>query len=151
MSGVHALSVEECWSHLNGTDVGRIGFDIGRGPRIHPVNYTVVDGGIVVRTEPGTELARCVALFSAGKTVAFEVDRLDDDRREGWSVLVGGRVAEVSRDAAGGPKALPDSWADGTRDHLIRIQPVEITGRRLGRPRTPEVGPRSRPAVPSSS
>jgi hypothetical protein len=51
----------------------------------------------------------------------------------GWSVLVGGRISEVDpaeadRVAGAWP---PEPWPTGNREMLVRITPVEVTGRRL--------------------
>jgi hypothetical protein len=55
----------------------------------------------------------------------------------GWSVLVKGRAAEVTD-----PFELADvtrlplrPWAPGAKDHWIRIEPREVTGRSISRRR----------------
>ena len=47
-----------------------------------PVNYLVIDGGMVLRT-------------GAETSASFEVDRIGDASREGWSVLLTGRAGPV--------------------------------------------------------
>jgi len=128
MPVITPLTVDECWRALEGTDLGRIGFDLGRGPRIHPVNFVLDGRSVLVVTGEDTELALFEELFSAGATVAFEADEVDRASRTGWSVLLGGRLARVAHD-----EPVPDlrPWADGDRTQLLRIAPVEVTGRRL--------------------
>jgi uncharacterized protein len=128
------LTRDTCWRLLAGTVTGRVGFDLGRGPRIHPVNHSVDGQTIILRTADGSELAMFSDLFQKGALVAFEVDLIDQQHHAGWSVLVNGRLsqvddAEVHRLARG---VAPRPWADGRRDRLLRITPVAITGRRLG-------------------
>ena len=135
-----ALAVDQCWRLVRDKVVGRVGFDVGRGPRIHPINYAVVDDTIVVRTSEDSELALFSELFSAGALIAFEVDHLNYELHQGWSVLMSGRVARIDDEEELGRLSRgwsPRPWADGDRDHFVRIAPVEITGRRLGRDESP--------------
>ena len=62
-------------------------------PVVLPVNFALLDGDIVWRSAQGTKLNAA----SAGFVVAFEVDRYEADRREGWSVMVQG-LAHVITD-----------------------------------------------------
>lgn len=128
MSAITPLTVDECWTVLGGTDLGRIGFDLGRGPRIHPVNFVLDGRSVLVVTAEDTELALFEELFSAGAMVAFEADEVDRDSRTGWSVLLGGHLTRVTPHETV-PELRP--WADGDRSQLLRIVPAEITGRRL--------------------
>ena len=65
--------------------------------------------------------------------VAFQADDLDLGLRSGWSVTVVGRCDEVTdtADLARLDKLGLESWAPGTRNHFIRIEPGIVTGRRL--------------------
>ena len=134
MTDLEVLSSDNCWRHLARRVVGRVGFDLGHGPRIHPVNYRLDGRTIVLRTTDGTELARFVELFGAGSLMAFEVDEIDYEWHEGWSVLVEGRVEtvddpdELHRLHA----AWPRPWASGARNLMVRVTPVAVTGRQLG-------------------
>ena len=134
MTDLEVLSSDKCWRHLARRVVGRVGFDLGHGPRIHPVNYRLDGRTIVLRTTDGTELARFVELFGAGSLMAFEVDEIDYEWHEGWSVLVEGRVEtvddpdELHRLHA----AWPRPWASGARNLMVRVTPVAVTGRQLG-------------------
>jgi nitroimidazol reductase NimA-like FMN-containing flavoprotein (pyridoxamine 5'-phosphate oxidase superfamily) len=134
MTDLEVLSPDVCWQHLARRVVGRVGFDLGHGPRIHPVNYRLDGETIVLRTTDGTELARFVELFGAGSLMAFEVDEIDYGWQTGWSVLVEGRAEgvddpdELHRLHA----AWPRPWASGDRNLMIRVTPVAVTGRQLG-------------------
>ena len=52
-----SLTVAECWQHVGSRGVGRIGFDAGSGPRIHPVDYSCDGSDVFVRTASTSELA----------------------------------------------------------------------------------------------
>ncbi|MFI6654837.1 helix-turn-helix domain-containing protein [Streptomyces sp. NPDC050523] len=123
------LSVPECRALLGTRGVGRIAVPTASGPVVVPVNYSLVDGAIVFRTEPGSTPAQ-----ASGCQVAFEVDRIDDAFSRGWSVLVRGHARTVTdpeeaRTLAESARSAP--WAGGQRDTWVRIDPTVITGRRI--------------------
>jgi nitroimidazol reductase NimA-like FMN-containing flavoprotein (pyridoxamine 5'-phosphate oxidase superfamily) len=130
------LSADECWRRVRGNVLGRVGFDVGRGPRIHPMNYAVDGDTVVLRTSQDSELALFDELFADGSRVAFEVDQIDHGRHQGWSVLMDGHLAPVDRGSEPSPTA-PHPWPTGERDVLIRFTPVTVTGRTLGDVGTP--------------
>lgn len=133
MPRLATLTAEECWRRLGVEGVGRIGFNRGRGPRIHPVNYTVVDQVLHVRTDADSEFCDFVTLFAAGAFVAFEVDQLDSVDGDRWSVLVTARVCRSDRETRERllPGKVPVPAPDGPHPVLVRVEPVEITGRQL--------------------
>lgn len=123
------MDAEESWARLDGHGVGRVAVTTAGGPAIVPVNYSVVDGTIVFRTAPG-------ALPSAtvGRQVAFEVDRIDEALRQGWSVLVVGPAEEVVAPEEArrlDERAASRPWAGGDRRVWVRITPDRVTGRRI--------------------
>lgn len=139
MPQARPLSRSECHALLSSGVAGRLALSAPDGPHIVPLNYSVVDGAVVVRTSPYSVLGT----HGRDALVAFETDCFDPDRREGWSVVVRGR-AEVVRDR-GQLDAIrhqwePQPWASGARSLVMRIRLDELTGRRLGR--EPEPGPR---------
>ena len=104
---------------------------MGALPVILPVNYAVVDHGILFRTGRGTKLA--AATHNA--VVAFEADSFAGDGTGGWSVLVRGVCAEVTDpDDLGRMRDVPlDAWvADEDTDRYVRIALTEISGRGFG-------------------
>lgn len=124
------LTDEECAAHLAGGGIGRFAFDSERGPVSLPVNFRSIDGDIVFRTRTGGVLAKAAA---AGTRVGFEVDRIDEAMSEGWSVLVSGRARlvtdgdELERISHIGI----EPWPGGHREAVVRIEPAEVTGRRI--------------------
>jgi len=128
------LDEKECWSRLRMQVVGRVGFDVGRGPRIHPVNYRVDDGRVLLRISEQSELALFVDLFHDGSLLAFEVDEVDHSWHHGWSVLVSGKPRRVvdADELERLAQSWPRPWAPGERDYVLVLEPVEVTGRLLG-------------------
>lgn len=123
------LDDEECWSLLADASVGRLGVIVDGRPEILPVNHGVDGRSVVFRTDYGGKL-RGLARQS---WVAFEADGVDEDREAGWSVLVKGRADEVVDRSEIERLASLDVhfWGVGEKSHWIRIDPVEVTGRRI--------------------
>jgi uncharacterized protein len=124
------LTVNECLDLLSGGVVGRVAFSTRGGPRIVPVNYAMCDDGIVFRTSPYSELGS----HGPGSEAAFEIDHLEYDRQQGWSVVALGRLEALSPDEVddliGGREARP--WAGGHRNFYLKLAWREVSGRRLG-------------------
>ncbi|MET7479295.1 pyridoxamine 5'-phosphate oxidase family protein [Streptomyces sp. NPDC005648] len=123
------LSVPECRSLLATHGVGRIAVPTASGPVVVPVNYSVVEGAIVFRTEAGSTPSQ-----ASGCQVAFEVDRIDDVFSSGWSVLVRGHartVTDPDETHRLSAHARSTPWAGGHRDVWVRVAPLVITGRRI--------------------
>jgi nitroimidazol reductase NimA-like FMN-containing flavoprotein (pyridoxamine 5'-phosphate oxidase superfamily) len=131
--GEHPQLVEldrtECLGLLGRLQVGRMVFTDQTMPMVHPVNFSLDGGDVIVRTSGGGKLAAAV---SRGM-IAFEADELDPDTCTGWSVVVVGH-AEIVNDidelvALAEPADRP--WAPGRTAHVIRIRAERVTGRRL--------------------
>jgi nitroimidazol reductase NimA-like FMN-containing flavoprotein (pyridoxamine 5'-phosphate oxidase superfamily) len=101
-------------------------------PQIFPVNFVVDDRTIVFRTGHGSKLRGLTALPS----VCFEVDEIDLTTATGASVLVMGRAHELdTAEERVSASELPlELWTYGEKSHRIRIEPTEMTGRRINRP-----------------
>jgi nitroimidazol reductase NimA-like FMN-containing flavoprotein (pyridoxamine 5'-phosphate oxidase superfamily) len=119
-----------CKKLLASEVLGRLAVVVGGGPHIFPVNY-VYDGNVIAfRTDPGTKLE------GVGRAPAcFEVDAFDRDTRQGWSVVVHGRLEEIDHYRGAEFDRLRalgiDPWADGDKSHYVRLVPTSITGRRV--------------------
>ena len=129
-TGLERLDREECLRLLGADEVGRLAIvDFGT-PTIFPVNY-VMDGDTpVFRTDPGTKLDD-----GPRSRACFEIDSFDRETRTGWSVIVFGRLEEVTRfddRTHSRVRALPiEPWAGGEKRHWMRVLPDRITGRRI--------------------
>lgn len=129
------LSREDCLALIRGGGIGRVAFDDGEGPTVIPVNYAVDGDAVVFRTSLEGRLNQSLARAMTGAAIriAFEVDDIDLKEQSGWSVLL-----------RGGGQLLPDHerpsqetvvpWVGGDRPVYIRLEPVEVTGRRLHPP-----------------
>ncbi len=126
------LPERECWELLAQARVGRLGVLVDSGPEIYPVNFVVDREALVFRTGPGTKLRG----LDRSPAVCLEVDEISATERTGWSVLVKGAAHEIT-DVEEERRAASldlDLWVVGDRARWVRIQPREVTGRRL-RPR----------------
>lgn len=125
------LSYDKCHELLSGGVVGRAAVCTPSGPRIVPVNYAVVDDSVVFRTTPYSVLGT----YAWNAQLAFEVDHVDYEQQQGWSVVATGRGAMVEDgDELAEIKAFwnPRPWAGGARQLYVRMRWDELSGRRLG-------------------
>jgi nitroimidazol reductase NimA-like FMN-containing flavoprotein (pyridoxamine 5'-phosphate oxidase superfamily) len=131
MSTITELNVDECLSLLEQRQVGRIGLQTESGLQILPVNYVLQGETVVFRTLPYGVIAN----NADGAEVAFEVDTIYDDLRQGWSVLARGtahRIADPGEVRMIREEGGPEPWADGHRSLYFRIEWTDLTGRQVG-------------------
>ena len=125
------LSYSECEAFLRAGITGRVAMSTPGGPQIVPVNYSVVDNAIIVRTSPYSLLGT----YGRDTTLAFEIDHVDHPNQRGWSVVARGR-AEVVHEQAELDHIRrvwePRPWASGVRTLFIRLRWSELSGRQLG-------------------
>jgi hypothetical protein len=133
-SGLEVIDRAECLRLLAGEEVGRLGVVAGGRPEIFPINFALDGDSVIFRTDPGTKLAAAIR-----GPVVFEVDRLDEATHSAWSVIIHGRADHVT--AYGSPGLLHrtahlagNPWSGISREHVLRIVPTTVTGRRI-RPR----------------
>jgi nitroimidazol reductase NimA-like FMN-containing flavoprotein (pyridoxamine 5'-phosphate oxidase superfamily) len=129
-TGIELMDRALCLRLLAADTVGRLAVVSGGAPVILPVNYALDGEAIVIRTAPGTKLD------SAGQMACFEIDAFDRATRHGWSVVVSGVLEEAgvhaSRELMTMHSLDVTPWAEGDRDHWLRLVPSRITGRRVG-------------------
>ncbi|MEV0146055.1 MULTISPECIES: pyridoxamine 5'-phosphate oxidase family protein [unclassified Nonomuraea] len=128
------LGRDECLRLIASGGIGRVAFSGPEGPTVLPVNFRLLEGAVVFRTTHGGAMDHAVrtGVEGAEVTIGFEVDQIDEARREGWSVLVQGPAHPVTEEelpAVTGTGVTP--WAGGRRDLYIRIVPHQLTGRRI--------------------
>lgn len=131
-SSLDVLGDGECQWLLEHTSLGRVGVTVGALPAIFPVNYAARGGAIYFRTDKGTKLSAALR----GACVAFQIDGFDVRYHHGWSVLAVGMAEEVGEPEASELEAELElePWAPGPHDHLVRIRPEFLSGRRIGWP-----------------
>jgi nucleotide-binding universal stress UspA family protein/nitroimidazol reductase NimA-like FMN-containing flavoprotein (pyridoxamine 5'-phosphate oxidase superfamily) len=129
---VEEIPEDECIALLGGHSVGRLVVVHEGIPQAFPLNYVLDGRTVAVRTDPGTVLD-----WATLGHVAFEVDQIDEDAHEGWSVLVQG----IGRDVTEGVDAWSERlrsrqlepWAAGEKRHWVAVASPTITGRRIRR------------------
>jgi len=133
------LSEEECLGLLGSTSVGRLVYLDEVGPTAVPVNYAMAGRDVVVRVEGGAKQAAMQQ-----SVLTFEVDRIDEESRSGWSVVVRGTGREVPIETVSSllhrmDGRFPTPWAFGVHNVWLQITPETVTGRRLAAERTTSV------------
>jgi nitroimidazol reductase NimA-like FMN-containing flavoprotein (pyridoxamine 5'-phosphate oxidase superfamily) len=128
--GTDVLTPDECRELLATQQVGRVAVDTGEYPAILPVLYALLDGDVVFRTGPGNKLVAA----ARHRTIAFEADAFDVERKAGWSVDVVGPAEELvaPHDIERAEALGLEPWAGTFHDRFVRIRAEHITGRRVG-------------------
>jgi nitroimidazol reductase NimA-like FMN-containing flavoprotein (pyridoxamine 5'-phosphate oxidase superfamily) len=128
-SAVEVLAEPDCMRLLASVKWGRLAWSGPAGPRILPVNYSIVDGAVYLRTD----LYGSITDAANGEAVALEADELDDRLSSGWSVVVLGRAEQIhdKPELADLFRQVGAPWAPGSRPLLVRIVPSQVTGRRF--------------------
>jgi hypothetical protein len=123
------LDEGECRRHLASASgsfgIGRIALNRRRSPYVIPVNFTLVDGGILIRLGTGSS-----AFHLDGASVTFETDEADPERRSGWSVVVEGIARLLPYDESvrlGANLPCPLVTEQGVR--VYEVIPFKVSGR----------------------
>ncbi|MCK2212532.1 pyridoxamine 5'-phosphate oxidase family protein [Actinomadura sp. ATCC 31491] len=128
------LDEKECLRLLEPGGVGRIAFEGRYGLTVLPVNFRLLDGAVVFRTATGgsTDEDLRTGVADVEYKVAFEVDRIEELTRGGWSVLVQGGLHHVTAEEEQAAAATGvEPWAGGEREQYLKIVPSRVTGRRI--------------------
>jgi len=125
------LSSGECESRLAESTLGRLGVIVGGRPEVFPVNYVVdpTSGCVAFPTQPGTKLASALDW----PWVGFEIDGIDHNGEQGWSVMIVGRAEEIDDTAtlAQLQHHQRAGWRRSGTERWLRIVPTKTTGRRI--------------------
>src|SRR5690349_15035035 len=123
------LEREECLELLRGHYLGRIGLSVGALPVVVPVNYAVDEDRIVLCSEPGLKLQAA----RKGVVACLEIDDFDPLEHSGWSVLVTGRLDELTDPTEiKRTQRLPLApWAPMSDPHYLTLSTELVSGRRL--------------------
>lgn len=126
---VGPMDERECRELLAGATVARLGYVIEGRPQVVPVNITVVDGDVFIRSLPGSKAAAA----GRGDVVCLEVDHLEPETMTGWSVTAHGPL-ELIVDARVLRRAWdndPEPWQHGDRWRWLRLTPQTLAGARV--------------------
>lgn len=127
------LTQQQCRDRLanHGHRLGRVAFAEDADPdwpTVLPVNYAYHDGHVFFRTFEGSKLYAALRR----QRVAFEIDTVNEDWRQGWSVVALGTLEVVSdaemRMTAGEQLT---SWAAPESEQLVRLRIEQLTGREV--------------------
>ena len=131
---VDVLDESTCWRLMSRSGFGRLGFMHGDELMVLPLNAAVSENRVVFRTTDDSMFARA----GNGTKVVFEVDQTDRVAESGWSVLLRGRLWDVTGrpETATWHEISVHSWAQGPRDRWMAIEPTAVSGRRVLRHRT---------------
>jgi nitroimidazol reductase NimA-like FMN-containing flavoprotein (pyridoxamine 5'-phosphate oxidase superfamily) len=106
------LTREQCLELLASGRLGRVALSESALPVVVPVRYELEAEGVIVGPDADLDVRL------GGAVVAFEVDEIDPDSNEGWSVQVTGVARQVRRE-------------DEARGRLV-ISTEVMSGRRIG-------------------
>ena len=128
------LSRDECLQLLASVPIGRIVYTRQALPAVELVNFSLLDGDIVIKTDARAKLAAA----TSGAVVAFQADSTDVAEHVGWSVTILGYARAVidSDEIHDLEQITPTSWVPERPNHFIRISPTIVHGRRLGAPQS---------------
>lgn len=126
-NGIEILDEDACWERLRGEELGRLAVAVAGRPDIFPINYTVSDGAIFMRSAEGSKLVSVVI----NEWVAFEIDGYVPADNHAWSVVAHGRAElvgnqEIDEYVAGLP-LFP--WNTSPKNRFIKIDVTELSGR----------------------
>ena len=126
------IDEEECFALLESQDLGRLAIVRDGRPEIFPVNYALIGSDHRNPKSPRSKTGPCLSDW-----VAFEVEDIDRDTREGWVVEVRGFAQDISDGADPWSEQArnsgPRPWVTGSHEHFIAISHSLISGRRLRR------------------
>jgi nitroimidazol reductase NimA-like FMN-containing flavoprotein (pyridoxamine 5'-phosphate oxidase superfamily) len=125
---IEHLATAECWRLIEAGSFGRLAVEGLDGiPDVFPLNYTVHDGSIYIRSAPGSKLMA----IAVHPVAAFEIDGEDDGFH--WSVVLRGGARRLAIDKEireSGVRALVSSSPTG-KHHYICVTPSSVSGRRF--------------------
>ncbi|MBB1493893.1 pyridoxamine 5'-phosphate oxidase family protein [Propioniciclava sp. MC1595] len=134
---VQELDEVQAWEFLTAHRIGRLAIVIGGEPDIFPVNYVVDGQSLVFRTAEGSKLLAA----SLGGRMAFQVDEWTHEGAV--SVLAHGTPHVMEGEERESATSLElDPWVPTHKEHWVRLEVDEVTGRRF------RFGPKPEPFHP---
>lgn len=127
------LSEDQCWTRLRETEFGRMAYHLADEVHIAPVNFAVDGRRLVFRTAEGSKLLGVVM----NEDVAFEIDRIDDEAENAWSVIARGKAQILDgEDARNADNLRLRPWVSSEKHNVVGIDVEEVSGREfhLARP-----------------
>ena len=123
---VQELDEVQAWEFLTAHRIGRLAIVIGGEPDIFPVNYVVYGQSLVFRTAEGCKLLAA----SLGGRMACQVDEWTHEGAV--SVLAHGTPHVMEGEERESATSLElDPWVPTHKEHWVRLEVDEVTGRRF--------------------
>lgn len=127
---IEHLTTAQCWALIEARSFGRLAVQGLDGvPDVFPLNYTVHDGSIFIRSAPGSKLMS----IAAHPYAAFEID--GEDEGVHWSVVLRGAARRLAVDReiqeSGVQSLLSLSPTD--KFNYVCVTPSSISGRRFAK------------------
>lgn len=124
------LERSECLRLLAEENFGRLGVVIDNYPVILPMRFALDGERVVMRTNPGAKFHSAPLTY-----VSFEIDHIDIEHEEGWSVVVQGIAENITNGIDGLSERARSlnvqTWGLSPADCWLAIVPRKITGRRI--------------------
>lgn len=134
--GAQPLTNVEALRLLASVSYGRVVFTLDALPAIRPVNHLLDEDRIIIRTRLSASISASVR-SSERIVVAYEADSLDPQTRTGWSVVATGHARTITdRAQISRYEQLLHPWVNHA-DTVVAIDPVIITGLRIGATNAP--------------
>lgn len=125
-NGLEVLGHTECIRLLEHARVGRLGYSRGNVPAVVPVMIALHGDRILFPLTTGAALAA----ICAGQLLVLEVDEIDLERNEGWSVNVVGLPVEVPGVLVHDVGECLTPWPGLRAGRLFQLDTRHVEGRR---------------------
>jgi nitroimidazol reductase NimA-like FMN-containing flavoprotein (pyridoxamine 5'-phosphate oxidase superfamily) len=127
-AGLEVLDRATCLALLAEPRRGRIAVNLGALPIILPMRYVLDDDRVLMSVTVGSALDRA----TDGTVVAFQVEGVDHDLEQEWSVCAVGTAHHVdgSDEPNGAAVAALAAWAPEGATRLVAVTTDRLTGRR---------------------
>ena len=127
-NGMEVLSIPDCETRLRAGGVGTLALRGVEAPVLRLVNFAVHQGWIIIRTGEG-QIFEAAGRSEPASFVISDVDRLE---HSGWSVVVTGKLAELS--SLGFVESIPlRPWAKADKNQFVGLFINEISGRSIAK------------------
>lgn len=127
---IEELGRDECLTRMATQRLGRLGVVVDGVPLVLPMQFVMDGDTVVFQTNQGAKV-----LHAPLTSVSFEVDHVDWEKGEGWSVLLQGFGADITDAIDEQSEELRslhvNTWAPPPADRWLKIIPRTITGRIL--------------------
>jgi hypothetical protein len=126
---LEVLDRDECRRLLGSSNIGRLAYCTDSGPRVVPINYTMVSEALIFRTGMDSEGYG----YLINRPIAFEVDQVDEFLQTGWSVLVVGNAGLMDERSLRllDLQQSPQPWPEGRKALVVQLPLTTVTGRRV--------------------